>query len=92
MGSRGEVQLQSYLTPDSPGAREAARSAQWILSTRENFERLGLSGWQSVEASRVFADKSDGDIFGVIRQGKLGELLRSRRVEMILAHRESPAK
>ena len=84
----GEVDLQSYLTPDSPGAREAARSANWILSSRENFDSLGLSEWQSLEASRVFADKSAGEVFRAVGQGKLGELLRSRRAGMILAHRE----
>ncbi len=88
----GGVLLQRYEKSDSSEAREAVRSAEWILSTEENFDRLGLSGWQILPASRVFADVSADDIYGAIGQGRLGEVLRSRRVEMILAHREPPGE
>ncbi len=88
----GDVLLQRYLALDTPGAREAARSAEWILCTQKNFDGLDLSGWQYQPATRVFAKTSAGDIFRAIRQGTLGQILRSRRTEMILAHRESPVE
>ena len=83
----GGVLLQRYLDLDRPGAREAVRSAEWILGTQKNLEGLDLSGWHRLEATRVFAKTSADDIFRAIGQGTLGELLRLRRTEMILAHR-----
>ncbi len=89
----GDVLLQRYLTTDAPGAREAAQSAEWILSSKEDFDALGLSGWQCLTAARgFFADTSAGDVYRAVRQGTIEQLLQSRRTEMILAHRESPVE
>ncbi len=89
----GDVLLQRYLTLDTPDARETARSAEWILSSKEDFDALGLSGWHCLTAARgFFADTSAGDIYRAVRQGTIGQLLQSRRTTMILAHRESPVE
>jgi 4-amino-4-deoxy-L-arabinose transferase-like glycosyltransferase len=83
----GGVLLQRYLDLDSPGAREAVRSAEWILGTEKNLEGLDLSGWHRLEATRVFAKMSADDIFRAVGQGTLGDLLRLRQTEMILVRR-----
>lgn len=78
-----------YRTASISGVRQAIRSAQWILASKETFADLDLTGWYYVTtAHELFPEESSNQIHRDLRQGLLGKLIRAPKTTMVLAHRD----
>ena len=86
-----DVDLQTYPAINTPGARQALRSAECILASRQVVDVLGLAGWHQVTAAQgIFAHITTADTLNAIRQGTFAEFIRAPRTTTILAYPEPP--